>query len=240
MCHINFTRSVWLDEKLKEIRKLHQIRHVSTPRRNDLFHLNVIFKIRPWKKFYKYKAISSISRKECTYTFLYSQIGREFSKSLKLWNSKAFKHPTSQIPKNPEGSRKFSSFFVKSTHKCSQDRLSRPSPKGPWRSIHRSSKINPQRPLKIRSSSFIKIKPKGPWRYVHHRSSRSSPEGPLEDSFILIHQDQAPKALEDPFIVPNDPLDQQYQQIYTTVHPYTKPRRPFGSTTLPQIYTLRR
>ncbi|KAM0989492.1 hypothetical protein ACFX2A_013554 [Malus domestica] len=38
-----------------------------------------------------------------------------------------------------------------------------------------------QKPLKIRSSLFFKIKPKSPWRSVHHCSSKIKPKSPFED-----------------------------------------------------------
>ncbi|KAM1352501.1 hypothetical protein ACFX2H_032091 [Malus domestica] len=38
-----------------------------------------------------------------------------------------------------------------------------------------------QKPLKIRSSLFFKVKPKSPWRSVHHCSSKIKPKSPFED-----------------------------------------------------------
>ncbi|KAM2083239.1 hypothetical protein ACFX1X_037078 [Malus domestica] len=38
-----------------------------------------------------------------------------------------------------------------------------------------------QKPLKIRSSLFFKIKPKSLWRSVHHCSSKIKPKSPFED-----------------------------------------------------------
>ncbi|KAM2947486.1 hypothetical protein FF1_034607 [Malus domestica] len=38
-----------------------------------------------------------------------------------------------------------------------------------------------QKPLKIRSSLFFKIKPKSPWRSVHHCSSKIKPKSPFKD-----------------------------------------------------------
>ena len=115
--------------------------------------------------------------------FLYSQIGRELPQILESFETlKAFKHQTSQIPKNSEGSRKLSSFFVKSTFKI--------KPQRPLKNFHQF-KIKPRRPLKkvfiVHHSFILGIKPRRPFG-----STTST-------NHILVH----------PKLKPRRPLDQQ-------------------------------
>ena len=124
------------------------------------------------------------------------------------------------------------------------------------------SKVKPQRPLK--NFHQLKIKPRRPLEEsVHHPFIlRSSPNGPLDQQPQQIHTSNrssrlSPKALEDPLIhQPSRSSPKALEEIHTpilqdqaqrplkicssTVHPWIKPRRPFGSTTHPQTYTLRR
>ncbi|KAM1575595.1 hypothetical protein PS2_031877 [Malus domestica] len=65
-----------------------------------------------------------------------------------------------------------------------------------------------QKPLKIRSSLFFKIKPKSPWRSVRHCSSKIKPKSPFEDPLKSTFKDQAHGPLKKlPTVHPRSSLD---------------------------------
>ncbi|KAM2289906.1 hypothetical protein TB1_030074 [Malus domestica] len=65
-----------------------------------------------------------------------------------------------------------------------------------------------QKPLKIRSSLFFKIKPKSPWRSIRHCSSKIKPKSPFEDPLKSTFKDQAHGPLKKlPTVHPRSSLD---------------------------------